>query len=78
MTLFDKTAEHHAHFCQKSMGAFVDVVERLLLKSHAGENLIDLGCGTGCSTTVDWASHRCHMIGGDESAMMLAQAREGG
>lgn len=78
MALFDKTAEHYDDFCQTPLGAFVEAVERELVRElmnpQAGENLIDLGCGTG-STTVDWASHGCHMTGVDESAMMLAQAR---
>lgn len=78
MALFDTIAEHYDDFCQMPLGAFVDAVERELVRElmnpQAGENLIDLGCGTG-SITVDWASHGCHMIGVDESAMMLAQAR---
>lgn len=78
MALFDKKAEHYDDFCQTPLGAFVDTVERKLVRElmnpQAGENLVDLGCGTG-SITVDWASLGCHMTGVDESAMMLAKAR---
>lgn len=78
MARFDAVADHYDAFCHTPLGAFVDRVERqlidTLLAPQPGEQLVDLGCGTG-AYSIALATLGCAVTGVDESREMLTRAR---
>ncbi len=78
MSQFDGMAERYDAFCLTPMGSFVDAVERKLildlLDPQPGEDMVDLGCGTG-SFAIGLATLGCQVTAVDESLDMLTKAR---
>jgi ubiquinone/menaquinone biosynthesis C-methylase UbiE len=78
MALFDAAASSYDTFCSTPMGKYVDGTERgmllELLQPRAGEEIADLGCGTGLYA-VTLAELGCKVTGIDISQGMLDLAR---
>ena len=79
MPLFDDKAASYDDFCKTLLGHFVDKTERDILASLAepiaGEQVIDLGCGTGVCTAWLLAAGTT-VTGVDISSAMLEVARQ--
>ena len=77
MALFDNMVERFEAFCDTAQGIFVNRVEEMLLEElmdlSAGQQWIDLGCGTGTYSAM-LASRGCRVVGVDESKSMLQRA----
>jgi SAM-dependent methyltransferase len=76
--IFDYIANEYDDWYETPLGATVDRVERELvlemLEPHPGQNLLDLGCGTGLYA-VDLARQGLQVTGLDISSAMLEKAR---
>lgn len=77
MVLFDRSASDYDDWCSTPIGAYVDLLEKGLMKDTAkpqsGERVLDIGCGTGIYTYWLWEQD-LKATGIDISKKMLKKA----
>ncbi|OIQ12849.1 class I SAM-dependent methyltransferase [Neomoorella thermoacetica] len=77
--IFDRKAEDYDDWYTRPLGALVDRVEKepiyAYLDPHAGEHILDVGCGTG-NFSLELARRGVKVTGIDISDPMLAKARK--